>query len=126
VFLALALPRFQCLIEGGPLGGSGLLVLLPDREVDLLAIDPDVRWRLDTQTNLVPLHFQDAHGDRVPDADHLAQLPCQDQHCPGLPAPIAVSTIRGPSFSVTPESGRRRSSARCATGSRPSGPVGVG
>src|SRR5262249_24961872 len=75
----LVLPRLQRLIEAAPLAG-GVLVLLPDRAVDLLAVDPDVRRGVHAQADLVALDLQNAHRDRVADANHLAQLPCQDQH----------------------------------------------
>ena len=52
-----------------------------------------IRELLDAEPNLVPLHLEDAHGHGVADANHLTQLPCQDQHdarppCRPLPGSI--------------------------------------
>src|SRR6185503_6924532 len=56
------------------------------RAVDLLTEDPHVGRRIDPQTDLAPANLEDSDGDRVTDPDHLADLPCQDEHAGG-PSP---------------------------------------
>ena len=61
----------------------GVLVLLANGAVDLFPIDAHFRRGLDPEPDLIALHLEDPHGDGVTHADHLPQLPCQDQHCSG-------------------------------------------
>src|SRR5262249_11427721 len=90
------------LIEDMGLGHRPLVGLLADRPIDFLAVDAHVRGRLDTQADLVSLHLDDSHGDRLTDANDLPQLPRQNQHGPRAPRGAAVCRSRP----------RARSSAR--------------
>src|SRR5262245_17994829 len=97
----LALPYDGGLLEPLGLLERRLLVLSSNRPVDLFAIDADVGRGLDPEPHLIPLHLEHPDGDGVTHPDHLAQLPCQDQHRPEgtVPAPLSpLSAIPRPSL----------------------------
>src|SRR5258706_7677889 len=57
--------------------GTGVVLYRP---IDLFAEDPDVGGRVDAEPDLAATHLEHPHGDRITDADHLADFPCQDEH----------------------------------------------
>src|SRR5262249_23822450 len=72
----------------GPVASAVGLGLLRG-PIHFLAEDADVGRPVDAEAHLAPAHLEDPDDDRVADADHLADLPCQDEHGAGIPGSAA-------------------------------------
>jgi hypothetical protein len=57
---------------------SRLLVLALNRVVDFLAMDRDMLWRIDTQTNFIASDIDDRDHHIVPDHDALIAMSRQN------------------------------------------------